>query len=89
MQLKAGKRSREQREQILTVGGIGQSIKGNVGNDDQVLESLNRLSLEAWNTKAAALPQRLLMPKQSGQTSGTQNTTYQSFQWYTADKGRC
>ncbi|KFN38332.1 hypothetical protein KN63_04385 [Smithella sp. F21] len=47
-----------QREQILSSVGLAKVSKGNVGNDDQVLESLNRLSLEAWKTKTAALPQQ-------------------------------
>ena len=48
----------EQREQILSSVGLAKISKGNVGNDERVLESLNRLSLEAWKTKTAALPQQ-------------------------------
>jgi len=50
--------TKEQREQILSSAGLAKVSKGNVGNEDQVLASLNRLSLEAWKTKTAALPQQ-------------------------------
>lgn len=50
--------TKEQREQILSSVGLAKVSKGNVGNEDQVLASLNRLSLEAWKTKTAALPQQ-------------------------------
>ena len=43
---------------ILSGVGLMKVSKGPVGNEDEVLSSLNRLSLEGWATKIAALPQR-------------------------------
>lgn len=48
-----------QRSGILSAGGLNKVSKGSVGNEDEVLASLNRLSLEGWATKTAALPQQL------------------------------
>ena len=44
-----------QRVDILTGVGLTKTTKGAVGNEDEVLASLNRLSLEAWATQTAAL----------------------------------
>lgn len=50
--------TKDQRDQILSSVGLSKVSKGKVGNEDEVLASLNRLSLEAWKTKTAALPQQ-------------------------------
>ena len=47
-----------QRADILTRVGMTKTSKGAVGNEDEVLASLNKLSLEAWATRTAALPQQ-------------------------------
>lgn len=47
-----------QRTDILTGVGMTKTSKGAVGNEDEVLASLNKLSLEAWATRTAALPQQ-------------------------------
>jgi len=47
-----------QRTQILSSIGLTKVSKGSVGNEDEVLAPLNRLSLEAWKTRTAALPQQ-------------------------------
>ena len=46
------------RNDILKATGLTRITKGSLGNDDEVLASLNKLSLEAWATKIAALPQQ-------------------------------
>lgn len=52
------KLDQSQRTSILVGVGLTKVAKGAVGNEDEVLASLNRLSLEAWATKTAALPQQ-------------------------------
>jgi polyhydroxyalkanoate synthesis regulator phasin len=52
------KLSDPQRAGILSSVGLNKVSKEAVGNEDEVLASLNRLSLEAWATKTAALPQQ-------------------------------
>ena len=45
------------RDQILRDLNIANASKGNTGTEKEVLESLERISLEAWRTRTAALPQ--------------------------------
>ena len=45
------------RDRILKDLNIGKATKGATGTEQEVLESLGRISLEAWRTRAAALPQ--------------------------------
>jgi hypothetical protein len=52
------KLSEAQRTGILASVALNKVSKGAVGNEDEVLASLNRLSLEGWATKTAALPQQ-------------------------------
>ena len=45
------------RERILKGLNIAKATKGATGTEHEVLESLQRISLEAWRTRTAALPQ--------------------------------
>ena len=45
------------RDQILKGMNIAKASKGNIGTEQEVLESLERISLEAWRIRTAALPQ--------------------------------
>lgn len=45
------------RDRILEGLNIAKAVRGNTGTEQQVLESLERISLEAWRTRTAALPQ--------------------------------
>ena len=45
------------RDRILKGLNIGKASKGATGTEKEVLESLERISLEAWSTRTAALPQ--------------------------------
>ena len=46
------------REEILASARIRKAYTGATGNQHEVLESLNRISLDAWRTRTAALPQQ-------------------------------
>ena len=52
-----------ERGRILKELGITRASKGATGTDQEVLESLERLSLEAWRTRRAALPQRFVQAR--------------------------
>jgi hypothetical protein len=45
------------RDRILKGLNIGKVSKGATGTEQEVLDSLDRISLEAWRTKTAAVPQ--------------------------------
>ena len=45
------------RDRILKGLNIGKATKGATGTEQEVLESLERISLDAWRTRTAALPQ--------------------------------
>ena len=45
------------RDRILKGLNIAKATKGATGTEQEVLESLERISLEAWRTRTAALPQ--------------------------------
>ena len=45
------------RDRILKGMNIAKASKGNIGTEQEVLESLERISLEAWRIRTAALPQ--------------------------------
>lgn len=45
------------RDQILKESRIEKISKGTTGTEQEVLESLGRISLDAWRTRTAALPQ--------------------------------
>ena len=45
------------RDRILKGLNIAKATKGATGTEQEVLESLERISLEAWQTRTAALPQ--------------------------------
>ena len=45
------------RDRILKGLNIAKASKGNISTEQEVLESLERISLEAWRTRTAALPQ--------------------------------
>lgn len=45
------------RDRILKGLNIARATKGSTGTEQEVLESLQRISLDAWRTRTAALPQ--------------------------------
>jgi hypothetical protein len=45
------------RDRILKSLNIARATKGSTGTEQEVLESLQRISLDAWRTRTAALPQ--------------------------------
>ena len=47
----------EDRDKILSQAGIRKATKGATGTEQEVLESLDRLSLDDWRMHVAALPQ--------------------------------
>lgn len=47
----------KEREAILAQFRIEESSKGAIGTEREVLESLDRISLDGWRTRTAALPQ--------------------------------
>jgi hypothetical protein len=87
------KLNNKQREEIINKTGLTKISKGSVGSEDELLSSLNRLSLEGWSTKIAALPQqfsearaqadKLLEPKTQHikLTSGTLRTEEEIENW--------
>lgn len=87
-----------QREEIIKRTGLVKISKGPVGSQDELLNSLNRLSLEGWSTKIAALPQqfseararadKLLEPKPQHikLTSGTLRTEEEIEAWISENK---
>ena len=48
--------TQEERDRILDQVGIRQASKGTTGNEQEVLDSLERLSLDDWRLHTAALP---------------------------------
>ena len=55
---RVGRRSSSHdRDRILKGLNIAKASKGATGTEQEVLESLERISLEAWRTRTAALPQ--------------------------------
>ena len=46
-----------ERDRILKERNIAKATKGLVGTEQEVVESLDRISLDAWRTRTAALPQ--------------------------------
>ena len=47
-----------QRQQILAQVGLKKTERGGLGTDNEVLASLDRISLESWSTRTAALSQQ-------------------------------
>lgn len=47
----------KERERILAQSRIEKASAGSLGAEREVLESLNRISLDGWRTRSAALPQ--------------------------------
>ena len=45
------------RERLLEAQGIVECTTGTIGTDQELVESLARMSLESWRTRTAALPQ--------------------------------
>ncbi len=52
------KLSESQCDEIMAATGLKRISTGPLGNEDEVLSSINKLSLESWATKTAALPQQ-------------------------------
>ncbi|MCJ7602132.1 MAG: BREX system P-loop protein BrxC [Desulfobulbaceae bacterium] len=54
----------EEQQTILKNAGLSKIAKGAAGSADEVLASLNKVNLEAWKTRTAALPQQFAEARQ-------------------------
>ena len=76
------------RDRILKSLNIVKITKGAMGTEQDVFDSLERISLDAWKTKTAALPQLFGCAHPDRHAGGTQNPPRQAGQCHTEDSGR-